>query len=130
MNAYAALAVGIGGVAGCWLRWCFNTLLNPLNSMIPLGTVAANLLAGLLMGFAIETFAARNAIPREIQLLVTTGFLGGLSTFSAFSADVANLLLNQQYGWGALAILLHVAGSVALTVLGIMIMRAVLGAAA
>ena len=77
-------AVGVGAALGAWLRWGFGMLLNPLFPTLPLGTLAANLLGGLLMGFAMELLDRHAVMPPEIRLLVTTGFLGGLTTFSTF----------------------------------------------
>ena len=90
---------------------------------VPLGTVAANLVGGLLMGFAMELITRHTALAPEMRLLVTTGFLGGLTTFSTFSAEVTTLLVRREWMWSALTIGLHVVGSVALTVLGILIAR-------
>ncbi|HUO44950.1 MAG TPA: fluoride efflux transporter CrcB [Burkholderiales bacterium] len=123
MNFFSWLAVGAGGIAGCWLRWWFNITLTPLFPTLPLGTLASNLVAGFLMGISMELFARYASIPPEIRLLVTTGFLGGLSTFSTFSADVVTLLSRQEYLWGTIAIIVHVAGSIVLTVLGILAAR-------
>src|SRR5438045_1138213 len=118
------IAVGGGAAVGAWLRWGFGMLLNPLFPTVPLGTLAANLLGGLLMGFAME-FLDRHAIMSpEVRLLVTTGFLGGLTTFSTFSAEIVTLLMRRDYLWGAITIASHVVGSIALTVIGILIVRA------
>jgi CrcB protein len=119
MNVYSWIAVGAGGAVGSWLRWWFNLKLTPLFPPLPLGTVAANLLAGFIMGIAMETFGRYVIISPEVRLLITTGFLGGLSTFSTFSADVTTLLMRQEYLWGAAAIAIHVIGSLSLTFLGI-----------
>lgn len=117
-------AVGIGAAAGAWLRWGLGTLLNPVFPTLPLGTLAANLSGGLLMGFAMEMMTRHGSLPPELRLLVTTGFLGGLTTFSTFSAEIVTLLLRREYLWGTVTIAAHVIGSVALTVAGILLMRA------
>ena len=118
------LAVGGGAAIGAWLRWWLGAVLNPLFPTLPLGTLAANLVGGLLMGFAMELLT-RNAVGSpELRLLITTGFLGGLTTFSTFSAEIVTLLIRKEYLWGVIAIAGHVVGSLALTILGILLMRA------
>lgn len=116
-------AVGGGAAIGAWLRWGLSFALNPIFPTVPLGTVAANLVGGLLMGLAMELITRHTVLAPEMRLLVTTGFLGGLTTFSTFSAEVTTLLVRREWMWSALTIGLHVVGSVALTVLGILIAR-------
>jgi CrcB protein len=118
------LAVGGGAAAGAWLRWWLGMLLNPLFPTLPLGTLAANLTGGLLMGFAMELLTRHAVFSPEARLLMTTGFLGGLTTFSTFSAEVVTLLLRREYVWGAIATASHVVGSLMMTVLGILMVRA------
>lgn len=118
------LAVGGGAAAGACLRWWLGVLLNAAFPTLPLGTLAANLLGGLLMGFAMELLTRHSGIPPEVRLLATTGFLGGLTTFSTFSAEVVTLLLRREILWSALAIGAHVVGSLAMTVIGILVVRA------
>ena len=119
------VAVGGGAAVGAWLRWGLGTLLNPVFPTLPLGTLAANLVGGLLMGFAMELLARHAYMPAEVRLLVTTGFLGGLTTFSAFSAEIVTLLTRREYLWASLGIGAHVVGSVAMTLAGIILIRAV-----
>jgi CrcB protein len=123
MSVTSWLAVGGGAATGAWLRWWLGTVLNPLFPTLPLGTLAANLIAGFLMGIAMEVMARNAAMPAEMRLLVTTGFLGGLSTFSAFSGEIVSLLSHDEYLWAGLAISAHVIGSVALTIAGIFAVR-------
>ena len=118
------LAVGAGAAIGAWIRWGLGVLLNPVFPTLPLGTLAANLSGGLLMGAAMEMSARHGFLPPEVRLLVTTGFLGGLTTFSTFSAEIVALLLRKEYLWGTIAIAAHVVGSVALTIAGLVAMRA------
>ena len=118
------LAVGGGAAVGAWLRWGLGVLLNPVFPTLPLGTLAANLSGGLLMGCAMELVTRHASMPPEVRLLVTTGFLGGLTTFSAFSAEIVTLFSRKELAWGAIAIGAHVVGSVAMTVLGILMVRA------
>jgi CrcB protein len=125
MGLSGFLAVGIGGALGCWLRWGLGVMLNPLFPTLPLGTLAANLTGGLLMGCMLGAIAHYQALAPEVQLFVMTGFLGGLTTFSTFSAEATTLLLRQQYLWFAGHIAVHLAGSLAMTLLGIFLVRAV-----
>jgi fluoride exporter len=118
------LAVGGGAAIGAWLRWWLGVMLNPLFPTVPLGTLSANLLGGLLMGFAMEVITRHTFVSPELRLLVTTGFLGGLTTFSTFSAEIVTLLLRKEYWWGTIAIAGHVAGSLIMTILGILLIRA------
>jgi len=120
MSPSAVAAVGVGAALGAWLRWALGGALNPVFPTLPLGTLAANLLGGYLIGLAIAFFAGNTGIPPEVRLLVVTGFLGGLTTFSTFSAEAVTLLVRAQYGWGTALILGHLAGSLIMTLLGIM----------
>jgi len=117
-------AVGVGAATGAWLRWWLSIMLNPLFSLLPLGTLTANLVGGLIMGVALEGFTRATNLSPEARLLITTGFLGGLTTFSTFSGEVTLLLMRREWLWGAIAIAAHVIGSIALTVLGIFVARA------
>jgi CrcB protein len=117
------IAVGCGAAVGAWLRWWLGMLLNPVFPTLPLGTLAANLIGGFIMGLAMGLVAQYEAMPVEVRLLLMTGFLGGLTTFSTFSAETVTLLLRQQYGWMAMIIGIHVAGSVLMTVAGLNVVR-------
>ena len=119
------LAVGGGAAVGAWLRWWLGVLLNPLFPTLPLGTLVANLVGGLLMGFAMELLTRHAVLPAEARLLVTTGFLGGLTTFSTFSAEVVTLLMRREYLWGSITIASHVVGSLVMTIAGIMLIRVI-----
>ena len=121
----SVLAVGGGAAVGAWLRWGLGIVLNPLFPTLPLGTLAANLGGGLLMGCAMELVTRHSMMSPELRLLATTGFLGGLTTFSTFSADITTLLLRREWLWGAVGIASHVVGSLLLTIVGILLMRAV-----
>ena len=114
------LAVGGGAALGAWLRWGLGIALNA--SMLPLGTLIANLGGGLLMGMAMAYFM-NAADDNALRLLVMTGFLGGLTTFSAFSAEAFNFLQKQQYAWAASHILSHVVGSLLMTAIGFMLVQ-------
>jgi len=112
-------AVGVGAALGAWLRWGLGLLLNPLFPTIPLGTLCANLVGGYLMGLTMGMLAHVETLPPEVRLFAATGFLGGLTTFSTFSAEAVTLIGRQQLSWTAVLIAAHVAGSLLLTVLGI-----------
>ncbi len=120
------LAVGVGGMLGCWLRWWLAAAFNPLFTDVPLGTLAANLAGGLLMGVALAVFDHYQALPVEVRLLVATGFLGGLTTFSTFSAEATGLLLRQHYGWFVTHVCLNLFGSLLMTIGGLIATRAIL----
>jgi CrcB protein len=117
------IAVGIGGMLGAWSRWGLGYLLNALLPPLPPGTLVANLVGGYLIGFFLELFSRHSEIPPEAQLLVITGFLGALTTFSTFSAEAVTLLARGQYVWAILHITSHLAGSLAMTVVGIATFR-------
>ena len=119
------VAVGAGAAVGAWMRWGLGVALNPLLPTLPLGTLAANLAGGLLIGFAMELLGRHAVLPAEFRLLVTTGFLGGLTTFSTFSAEVVTLLLRREFLWGSIAVAAHVIGSLAMTILGITLVRGI-----
>ncbi|NCT69202.1 MAG: fluoride efflux transporter CrcB [Rhodanobacteraceae bacterium] len=124
MNLVSVLAVGFGAFAGAVLRWGLGLALNPLLPSLPLGTLAANLLGGLVMGLVMGVLAHYDALPVAWRLAITTGFLGGLTTFSTFSAETVTLFLRQQYGWTLAIIGAHLAGSLLLTLAGIGLVRA------
>ncbi len=92
-----------------------------------MGTLAANLLGGYLVGFAVAFFLARPDLPPEWRLLVITGFLGALTTFSTFSAEVVELLARGDYSAGIALAATHLAGSLLLTVAGFATFRALAG---
>ncbi|MDY0014484.1 MAG: fluoride efflux transporter CrcB [Rhodocyclaceae bacterium] len=115
----AIFAIGVGAMLGALLRWWLGLRLNPWLAHLPLGTLTANLLGGYLVGVAVAVFAQHPELPVEVRLAVVTGFLGGLTTFSSFSAEVVHLIQTTQYGWAALAAGAHLGGSLLMTGLGI-----------
>ena len=123
MTLYGFLAVGFGAALGAWLRWVFGIGLNPLLSNILLGTLAANLVGGYLIGIAVEYFLHHDSVPPEFRLFVIVGFLGGLTTFSSFSAEAVDLLINRELGSTFVLVAAHLLGSLAMTYLGIATVR-------
>jgi CrcB protein len=119
MTGLGILAVGVGAAAGAWLRWVLGLLLNAYLPSIPPGTLAANLIGGYVIGAAIAFFSQVAGVAPEWRLLIITGFCGGLTTFSTFSAEIATLFQEGKLGLFAGAIALHVGGSLAMTLLGI-----------
>ena len=117
------LAVGIGAALGALLRWRLGIWFNPLFAPMPLGTLAANLIGGFFAGLCLEFFSRNAEVPPELRLAATTGFLGGLTTFSTFSAETATLILRRDFLWSALMAGVHLLGSVALTLLGVYCVR-------
>ena len=113
------LAISAGASAGAVLRWLLGMSLNAMFPAIPPGTLAANLIGGYLIGVAMAVFADHPGLPPEWRLLVVTGFLGGLTTFSTFSAEVTTLIQQGRLLWASAAIGVHVVGSLALTLLGL-----------
>ena len=123
MTPLSFAAVGIGAALGAWLRWLLSAWLNPVFALLPLGTLAANLVGGLLMGLAMGAMSEAANWSQEMRLFATTGFLGGLTTFSTFSGEAASLITREEYGWSALLIGVHVAGSIAATLAGIALVK-------
>ena len=117
--------IGTGAALGAILRWLLGLALNGLFPAIPPGTLAANLLGGYLVGMAMEAFSAPLGMAPELRLLVITGFLGGLTTFSTFSAEVTRLLQQGRLLLAGAEITAHVVGSVLLTMLGIATVMAI-----
>lgn len=112
-------AIGPGAAIGAILRWILGTQLNALFPSLPPGTLVANLLGGYLVGIAVAFFAGNTSLPPEWRLFAITGFLGGLTTFSTFSAEVVTQLTEGRIAWALATVLVHVLGSVTLTLLGI-----------
>ncbi len=115
----AVVAVSLGAALGALLRWVLGLGLNAAFPALPLGTLTANLLGGYLVGLAVGLFSLHTELAPEWRLFVITGFLGGLTTFSTFSAEVVHAVQQGRLGWAAATMALHLAGSVALTFAGL-----------
>jgi len=118
VSASAFAAVGAGAVLGAWARWGLGTWLNPMVSSLPLGTLAANLGGGYLVGVAIAFFGSNSALAPEWRLACITGFLGALTTFSTFSAESMQLLQMGKYLAACLHSAAHLFGAILATILG------------
>ena len=118
------LAVGLGAMLGAWLRWGLSAGLSSWQGSLPLGTLLANLGGAYLVGIAVAFFQAHPALPPEWRLFIVTGFLGGLTTFSTFSAESMLLLQRGDYLWALLHTALHVVGALALCIAGFASWRA------
>ena len=116
---YGMISVGAGAALGAWLRWCLSLLLNPIVPMLPLGTLSANLVGGYLIGLVLGYIDHFQTLSPQARLFVTTGFLGGLTTFSTFSGEVSALLLRGEYAWAGATIAANLLGSIVLTLLGV-----------
>lgn len=116
---FAVIAIAVGAAVGALLRWILGLGLNAMLPAMPPGTLAANLIGAYLIGLALAYFAGNPALPPHWRLLIITGFCGGLTTFSTFSAELVTLIQQQRLGWVAATILVHVGGSIAMTLLGI-----------
>jgi len=119
----AFLAVGAGAAIGAWLRWGLGLWLNPVLPAVPLGTLAANLIGGYFIGLFLAWFAEHPGVPPEMRLFLITGLLGGLTTFSTFSAEVVGALMRGLWATGGLIAVAHLAGSLAATGLGFYTLR-------
>lgn len=113
------IAISVGASGGALLRWVLGLRFNALFPTIPLGTLAANLIGGYVIGAAAAFLTAFSALSPEWRLLVITGFCGGLTTFSTFSAEVTSLLQQGRFAWACAAISIHLAGSLLMTFAGI-----------
>jgi fluoride exporter len=118
-------AIASGAALGALLRWYFATRLNVLFPRLPPGTLTANIFGAYLIGIAMAVFVAHPGLSREWQLLTVTGFLGGLTTFSSFSAEVVTSLLEGRSFWAISTVAVHVIGSIVMTLCGVGTVRLV-----
>ena len=118
------LAIFFGAGFGALLRAGFNVLTVSAASVIPLGTLLSNMVGGYLVGLAVAYFGNNPQLSPEWKLLVVTGFLGGLTTFSSFSAEVVGFIQRGEFTWALGTAMLHLVGSLVLTFLGILTYQA------
>ncbi|MEZ2586754.1 fluoride efflux transporter CrcB [Kluyvera intermedia] len=111
------LAVFIGGGSGSVARWLLSLKLNPMHHALPLGTLTANLVGAFIIGAGLAWFNRLPQIDPMWKLLITTGFCGGLTTFSTFSSEVVFLLQVGKFGWALLNVAVNLLGSFAMTAL-------------
>lgn len=114
------IVIAIGASVGAWLRWLLGIKLNALFPTIPPGTVVANMVGGYLIGLTIAFLAASPSLSPEWRLLIITGFCGGLTTFSTFSAETVTLIQEGKLLWALGSISLHLVGSLAMTAAGLL----------
>jgi CrcB protein len=115
----SVIAICLGSSAGALLRWVLGGRFNAIYPTLPLGTLAANLLGGYVIGAAVAFFTSYSTLAPEWRLLVITGFCGGLTTFSTFSAEVTALLQQGRTLGAGLVIAAHLSGSLLMTFAGI-----------
>ena len=115
----AILAISVGAAVGALLRWELGGRLNSFVPSLPMGTLAANLIGGYIIGLSVAYFAQAPHIAPEWRLFIVTGFCGGLTTFSTFSAEVVALLQQGRLAWALGTIATHVTGSLLMTLAGI-----------
>ena len=113
------VAISVGAALGAMLRWWLGNRLNSLFPSLPPGTLAANIIGAYVIGCAIAFFARYPALPAEWRLLIITGFCGGLTTFSTFSAEVVVGLRSGRTGWALIEIATHVIASLVMTFAGL-----------
>jgi CrcB protein len=112
-------SIAVGATLGAWLRWGLSLWLNARLATLPLGTLAANLIGAYLIGLAVGFFNDWPQLSPEWRLLAITGFLGGLTTFSTFSAEAVALLQQRDYLAVMLHTGMHLLGSIALCIAGL-----------
>lgn len=116
---YSIVAIVSGAGFGALLRWFLGLKFNSLYPAIPMGTLSANILGGYLIGIAIAFFSTNTALSPEWRLFIITGFLGGLTTFSTFSAEIVTAIQEGRLTHAAMGVIVHVGGSLVMTFLGI-----------
>lgn len=115
----SVLAISVGAGLGALLRWQLGLKLNTLFPTLPPGTLVANIVGGYIIGLAVAYFASASDIAPEWRLFIITGFCGGLTTFSTFSAEVVSLLQQGRFGWATASVAVHVSCSLIATIAGL-----------
>jgi fluoride exporter len=117
------LIIGGSAAVGAWIRWGLGIICNPIFPVLPLGTLVANLSGGFLIGGAIGVMSSHTFLSEGVRLALMTGFLGGLTTFSTFSAEVVTMFLRGEYMWASLSVFFHLGGSLLFTLLGLFFVK-------
>ena len=112
------LYLGLAAAIGAWSRWGIGILLNTMHPTFPLGTLTVNLIGGYLMGISMGAFELFSELSPDLKLIINIGFLGGLTTFSAFTAEVFQLLQKNEFVASLTLVALHVIGSILMAYLG------------
>ncbi len=112
------LYIGLAAALGAWSRWGIGILLNAMYPLFPLGTLTANLIGGYLTGISMGAFELFSELNPDLKLIINIGFLGGLTTFSAFTAEVFQLLQKNELVASLTLVTLHVIGSLLMAYLG------------
>jgi CrcB protein len=112
------LYIGLAAALGAWSRWGVGILLNTMHPIFPLGTLTVNLIGGYLMGISMGAFELFSELSPDLKLIINIGFLGGLTTFSAFTAEVFQLLQKNEFVASLTLVALHVIGSLLMAYLG------------
>lgn len=123
INFTNMLAIGVGAALGAWCRWLLGLAFNSLMIYLPLGTLAANLIGGLLMGVVVGLIGIGGLENPGLRLFIATGFLGGLTTFSAFTGESITLLHKQAYFWAAVHTCSHVFGALLMAFAGVALVQ-------
>jgi CrcB protein len=110
--------IGVAAAIGAWGRWGLGILLDTLHPIFPIGTLTVNLLGGYLMGVSMGAFEFFSDLSPDLKLIINIGFLGGLTTFSTFTAEIFQLLQKNELVASLTLIALHVAGSILMAYLG------------
>lgn len=123
INFTSALLIGIGAALGAWSRWGLGIVFNAMLPNLPLGTLLANLSGGLMMGVALGLIGFGGIEHPSLRLMITTGFLGGLTTFSAFTGESLSLLQKNEYLWATLHASSHVFGALIMAAIGFAVVQ-------
>ncbi|MFK7967053.1 MAG: fluoride efflux transporter CrcB [Burkholderiaceae bacterium] len=124
MSGWALFAVGLGAAIGAWCRLGLGVWLNQAHPSVPLGTLVANVIGGLLVGVSVGLIDKMPTLDPVWRMAIVTGFLGGLTTFSTFSIEAVNLLNRGQFGWLLGHSALHLLGAIGAAAIGLRIASA------
>jgi len=127
MTLLGFLSVGCGAVLGAWLRWLFSVHLNNPGTLIPYGTLLANFVGAYLIGLVASFLSVSPSISPQVRLMLITGLLGSLTTFSTFSLESVEMIFLKNYALASLHLGLHVLGSIFFTLLGILTFKTISG---